>query len=494
MRWRCGLVRLRRSRGVHRARARFVHDARERALRGGAVREARDRSRGDRHVRLAPAARGEVLRGRGAGGRGAERISAGERDDRWATRAWIRARGAKRWRRGVIDDVRVAAARVARLVAARGRRGPRRAINAAGRGRRRSCDAATIARAEDQRRAKDVPVGARTSHDVRVRREAARALARIADQDTVDGLMRALEDEDRTTAAWGAYGLGMVCKGHEEAYVHAARGARDVVRRRRGSATMASVARDAIDVRDAIARAIGRCGGATAEATLAAWVRRRDAWSEVAAYALGDVAAKRGALGDETMTALVERGGAARRAQSNEAALYPFARLDRVPDPFAPRVAKAALTAMAHARAGARVVRGPRARATRGRRRYREVERIVRRSRVHARRARRRGARRCAGWGTTGARRRPRRSAQLAPEQGPARRSTRVGRGRLRRPHVARGFARARRAEEERSRRSTRSLRWSRRGRRRCRSGEGWRSCDAARRRRCPKGPTTPTC
>ena len=42
-------------------------------------------------------------------------------------------------------------------------------------------DLATLARAEDQRRASEVSDALRTSHDVEIRRGAARALARIGD-------------------------------------------------------------------------------------------------------------------------------------------------------------------------------------------------------------------------------------------------------------------------------------------------------------------------
>jgi HEAT repeat protein len=48
----------------------------------------------------------------------------------------------------------------------------------------------TLARAEDQRRAKDVTETMTSSHDVIVRRRAARALARIADDASIPGLMR----------------------------------------------------------------------------------------------------------------------------------------------------------------------------------------------------------------------------------------------------------------------------------------------------------------
>jgi len=294
-----------------------------------------------------------------------ERISAGERKDGWAKRAWIRSR--ERMLAALLTVSAIGCANEHHDAA------PAMSVDAGA----PVIDAKDIARAEDRRRAKDIPQAARASHDLSARRIAARALARIADADSAEGLLRALEDEDVVVAAWGAYGLGMSCKGHEEAYVRALAARATSFDGDAGSATIASVARDAIDPREAIARAVGRCGGVTAEGTLAAWVRRRDAWSEVASYALGDVAAKRGILGDETMTALVEscESPASGAAPRNEAALYPFARLERVPDAFAPRVAKAARALMA--RAGIARVFAVRALGRTGSASVPDVERIV---------------------------------------------------------------------------------------------------------------------
>jgi cyclophilin family peptidyl-prolyl cis-trans isomerase len=226
---------------------------------------------------------------------------------------------------------------------------------------------ATLARAEDLRRAGDVAERARVSHDVALRRAAARALARIADAESAERLLRALEDEDGVTVAWGAYGVGATCKGHEEASVRAlaARAAsfgdepRGAGADPAGELSDGGSPRDQVDARTAIARALGRCGGVTAEAVLTSWVRRRDAFASAAAYALGDVAARRGGLGEDTVRALLEAAAPGPvtpglpASPAVEAALYPFARLERVADAFAPQVARAAL-AMLHARGLAR--------------------------------------------------------------------------------------------------------------------------------------------
>jgi cyclophilin family peptidyl-prolyl cis-trans isomerase/uncharacterized SAM-binding protein YcdF (DUF218 family) len=198
-----------------------------------------------------------------------------------------------------------------------------------------------IEAAEDTRRADLVTDAMRTSDDPAVRRRAARALARIGGAAAEAGLLRALGDEDLETVAWGAYGLGFSCKGREEPTVRAlaARAASldvDAVTKPAGAA---------LDPRAAIARALGRCGGPLAESTLAAWVRgkaKHAAWREQAAYALGDVAARRGSLDDDTVTALLDAAG-----DGVAAALYPFARVERFNDAFDTRLLEAAKKAIA---------------------------------------------------------------------------------------------------------------------------------------------------
>lgn len=206
----------------------------------------------------------------------------------------------------------------------------------------------TIANAEDTRRAELVTDEMRSSRDVVVRRHAARALARIADGASEAGLLRALGDEDVETVAWGAYGLGFSCKGHEEARVKAlaARAASLDV------AGDAPTSADGIDVHFAIARALGKCGGALAESTLGAWVRAKGKtpWREQAAYGIGDVAARRGSLDDDTITALLDAA-----ADGVDAALYPFARAERFNDAFSARLLDAAKKVIAGPKSDVRV-------------------------------------------------------------------------------------------------------------------------------------------
>lgn len=195
-------------------------------------------------------------------------------------------------------------------------------------------DLAPLALAEDRRRAKDVDDALATNPDVRARRRAAQALARIADGQAEGPLLRALSDGDPVVTAWGAYGLGQSCKGKEDARVRAL-AAR--------AATLESVdAGGALDARWAIARAIGKCGGPLAESTLASFVREGGPLAERAAFALGDVAGRRGTLDDVTVTALLDaaEGGLG-------AALYPLSRAERMNDAFSARVLEAAKKALA---------------------------------------------------------------------------------------------------------------------------------------------------
>jgi cyclophilin family peptidyl-prolyl cis-trans isomerase/HEAT repeat protein len=195
-------------------------------------------------------------------------------------------------------------------------------------------DLSALGRAEDSRKSADVPAESLTSRDVRVRRRAVRALARIADDGAVPGLNKALEDEDPETTAWAAYGLGLACKGREETVVKAlaARGAAL-------DASLETAATPAIDPRFAIARAMGRCGGPLAEQTLAGWARAGHASADAACFALGDVASRRGTLGDDTVTSLLE---AAERGRG--AAFHPLSRMDRLNDAFSSRIIAAART------------------------------------------------------------------------------------------------------------------------------------------------------
>jgi cyclophilin family peptidyl-prolyl cis-trans isomerase len=195
-----------------------------------------------------------------------------------------------------------------------------------------------IARAEDTRRASDLPPEVQSSHDPLVRRAAARALARILDADDAP-LLRALEDDDPQTSAWAAYGLGESCRGREAAHVSA-------IASRLASLPIGSTAKAAgdIDPPATMVRAVARCGGPQAEPTVRAWLRPGGPAAEAAALALGDLAS-RAPLSLESASALLE---ASRATPPIDAALYAFGRGDdAAPDAVAPRLADASRAALA---------------------------------------------------------------------------------------------------------------------------------------------------
>jgi len=208
-----------------------------------------------------------------------------------------------------------------------------------------------IERAEDQRRAKDVPAEAQRSHDPVVRRRAARAYARILAPAVVAGplprdsddapLLRALADDDEEVIAWAAYGLGESCRGKEDTHVSA-------LSARLASMDAARPVRAPVDARIATLRALGRCAGDVAEQTLRAWIRRADAAAETqeaASFAIGDVASRRGSLSLESAGALLD---ATQRTPPLDAALYPFGRSEVTGgEELAPRILASAHAALA---------------------------------------------------------------------------------------------------------------------------------------------------
>ena len=204
-----------------------------------------------------------------------------------------------------------------------------------------------VARAEDARRAKDVPAAVQTSHDVVARRRSARALARIADGDSVDGLVNHLADDDAEVVTWAAYGLGYTCKGREEAHVRllAARGASLPTT----ASTRPASVRGALELDPyfAIARAIGRCASPMAEQVLVSFLtsaeRAHSEWLEPATIGLGDLATRRKHLGANAMTALLDMAGD--KASPRDFALYPLGRAEPG-EAFAGRVAEVALAAL----------------------------------------------------------------------------------------------------------------------------------------------------
>jgi cyclophilin family peptidyl-prolyl cis-trans isomerase len=206
-------------------------------------------------------------------------------------------------------------------------------------------DPLAIARAEDMRRAKDIPAAVRASHDVAARRRSARALARIGDAASLEGLHANLADEDLETVAWGAYGLGFACKGHEDAHVKAlAARAASLPSDAKKTSTARGTAE--IDPHVALARAIGRCGGGhSGEQELVALLKVGGAWEEPALLGLGDLASRRKQLGAGALTALLD-AATTKDHPPNDFVFYPLSRID-VGEEFGARVVAAAKTALA---------------------------------------------------------------------------------------------------------------------------------------------------
>ncbi|WP_437781867.1 peptidylprolyl isomerase [Sorangium sp. So ce1097] len=223
--------------------------------------------------------------------------------------------------------------------------------------------------AEHRRAALEVSPADQQSRDVEVRRAAARALARIGGDAARPGLLRALADEDDEVSAWAAYGLGASCKGHEGETVSSlvARAlARDAGQGAPGAAAPSAAAAPAsagsgaaasgaaagpprLDAGGAIARAVGRCGAEASEPTLVAWLDGPRERAVHAAYALGDLAAIKLKLREETLVALLNLASGSAASPPVPEALYPIGRLEHVPPTVIPRIRDVAAARLADA-------------------------------------------------------------------------------------------------------------------------------------------------
>lgn len=155
-----------------------------------------------------------------------------------------------------------------------------------------------------------------------VRRAAARALARIADQAAFKQLIERLRDEDPEVVAWAAYGVGFGCEGQQFAAVRAL-----VTRAASLSVTLDAVAPngEGIEPFSALADGLARCGGVEAEATLNAWLRSPiKGLKEQAALALTRLAARAHKLHGETVVSLLDLAS----EQSFALALAPLGHFD----------------------------------------------------------------------------------------------------------------------------------------------------------------------
>jgi len=165
-----------------------------------------------------------------------------------------------------------------------------------------------------------------------VRRRAARALARIANDASRPQLLRLLADEDPEVIEWAAYGLGFRCTDQKEE-------------------TVAALVARAISLSDdsaldpaiaAISRAVGRCAAQTSEATLVAWLDGTPVRAGAAALALGDLAQRTKRLREDTLVALLGKAAGGVSAPPLPEALYPVFRLENVAPSVQARLAEVA--------------------------------------------------------------------------------------------------------------------------------------------------------
>jgi cyclophilin family peptidyl-prolyl cis-trans isomerase len=185
---------------------------------------------------------------------------------------------------------------------------------------------AALRSAENRRDAAAITEADLGNPEVRVRRAAARALARVASEETRPGLLRLLSDEDGEVVAFAAYGLGWTCHEHEDQH------ARALIAR---SLTLPPSSPAPLDPWLALVRALGRCGSPEVEATLVAWMSHNRLQS-AAALALGDLAG-RGRLKEDTLVTLTQAA-----AGGLGEALYPFGRTDPPSEAVAARVREVA--------------------------------------------------------------------------------------------------------------------------------------------------------
>ncbi len=185
---------------------------------------------------------------------------------------------------------------------------------------------AVLEAAELNRDSRVITVDDLTSRDVEVRRRAMQGLARISEPTSRSALEHGLADEDGQVVAWAAFGLARSCdKDSEKAVAQLALRATSWSVAEHESATEG---RFVIDPMVAIPDAIGRCGTAMAETTLANWLRLGGSLAEQAALALGSIAAKLHRLENTTLVALLE--AADKKGDSPAAALFPLTRLTAV--------------------------------------------------------------------------------------------------------------------------------------------------------------------
>lgn len=200
-----------------------------------------------------------------------------------------------------------------------------------------------LERAENRRDVETIGPEDIGHRDPRVRRAAARALARIAESRSIPALANALADEDPEVVAWGAYGLGWTCRADG---VDTNEVVRALVAR---SVSLPAQGNSPLDPAFALVRAIGRCPTDDGERTLASWLELPEPRAAYAALALGDLASRRKTLAEATQVALLSAAAGSATRKPLAEGLYPFGRFDRPATTVAERLFEVARGRLAEA-------------------------------------------------------------------------------------------------------------------------------------------------
>lgn len=214
----------------------------------------------------------------------------------------------------------------------------------AGRAERR---VTALVSAEERRASREVDASDLENHDVRVRRAAARALARIADEHAAELLAGSLGDDDPEVVTWSAYGLGETCAGRADATARALtlRATSLLFRRASDRTFVLKTPPPLFEPLASIGFALGRCGGADAEHTLRAWLMLGAPLRDAAGFALGALAARDDRLEDATLVALLD--AAAARDAPVASAFQAFTRLSHLDEAVRARLLGVARDALA---------------------------------------------------------------------------------------------------------------------------------------------------
>lgn len=181
---------------------------------------------------------------------------------------------------------------------------------------------------EHRRTSKPITTSDLTHADLGVRRQAARALSRIADDRAHELLLGALADSDPEVTSWAAYGLGYACAEREASTVRA-------LAVRATSLLEAGAkpprADELLHPVRAIFDALARCASAEAQRVLGSWLGSswpaplRRLFAEEAALGLGKLASRTGRLDDAAIVALLDAADDPNHPL--ESALFVFSRL-----------------------------------------------------------------------------------------------------------------------------------------------------------------------